>query len=85
MKFQSFAVLPPFWWRDATLEEWVWRDIAPGAATCYSIREADGLRKYGSAWTNKPELAERLAGRRGVSKAAAKDAADGVFEAIGEA
>lgn len=33
---------------------------------------------------NKPELAERLAGRTGVSKAAAKDAADGVFEAIGE-
>ncbi len=34
---------------------------------------------------NKSELAERLAGRRGMSKAAAKDAVDGVFEVIGEA
>ena len=33
---------------------------------------------------NKAELAERLAGRTGMSKAAAKDAVDGVFEAIGE-
>ena len=34
---------------------------------------------------NKGELAERLAGRTGMSKAAAKDAVDGVFETIGEA
>ena len=34
---------------------------------------------------NKSELAERLAGRTGMSKAAAKDAVDGVFEAIGKA
>ena len=34
---------------------------------------------------NKSELAERLAGRTGMSKAAAKDAVDGVFEVIGEA
>ena len=34
---------------------------------------------------NKGELAERLAGRTGISKAAAKDAVDGVFETIGEA
>ena len=34
---------------------------------------------------NKSELAERLAGRTGMSKAAAKDAGDGVFEVIGEA
>ena len=34
---------------------------------------------------NKSELAERLAGRTGMSKAAAKDAVDGVFEAIGDA
>ena len=34
---------------------------------------------------NKPELAERLAGRTGMSKAAAKDAVHGVFEAIAEA
>ena len=34
---------------------------------------------------NKSELAERLAGRTGMSKAAARDAVDGVFEAIGEA
>ncbi len=34
---------------------------------------------------NKGELAERLAGRTGMTKAAAKDAVDGVFEAIGEA
>ena len=34
---------------------------------------------------NKSELAERLAGRTGMSKAAAKDAVDGVFETIGEA
>lgn len=33
---------------------------------------------------NKGELAERLAGRTGMSKAAAKDAVDGVFEVIGE-
>ena len=34
---------------------------------------------------NKSELAERLASRTGVSKAAAKDAVDGVFDIIGEA
>ncbi len=34
---------------------------------------------------NKSELAERLAGRTGMSKAAAKDAVDGVFEVIAEA
>ena len=34
---------------------------------------------------NKSELAERLAGRTGMNKAAAKDAIDGVFETIGEA
>ena len=34
---------------------------------------------------NKPELAERLADRTGMSKAAAKHAVDGVFETIGEA
>ena len=34
---------------------------------------------------NKSELAERLAGRTGMSKAAAKGAVDGVFETIGEA
>ena len=59
--------------------------VAPGGGTCYSIREADGLVENGSAWMNKSELAERLAGRTGMSKAAAKDAVDGVFETIGEA
>lgn len=34
---------------------------------------------------NRSELAERLAGRTGMSKAAARDAVDGVFEAITEA
>ena len=34
---------------------------------------------------NKSELAERLAGRTGMSKAAARDAVDGVFQEIGEA
>ena len=34
---------------------------------------------------NRPELAERLASRTGMSKAAAMDAVDGVFKAIGEA
>ncbi len=34
---------------------------------------------------NKSELAERLADRTGMSKAAAKDAVDGVFDTIGEA
>ncbi len=34
---------------------------------------------------NKSELADRLAGRTGMSKAAAKDAVDGVFDVIGEA
>lgn len=34
---------------------------------------------------NKSDLAERLAGRAGMSKAAAKDAVDGVFEVIGDA
>ena len=34
---------------------------------------------------NKSQLAERLAGRTGMSKAVAKNAVDGVFEAIGEA
>ena len=34
---------------------------------------------------NKSELAERLAGRTGMSRSAAKDAVDGVFKVIGEA
>ena len=34
---------------------------------------------------NKSELGERLAGRTGMTKAAAKDAVDGMFEVIGEA
>ena len=34
---------------------------------------------------NKSELAERLSGRTGMSKTAAKDAVDGVFKMIGEA
>ena len=34
---------------------------------------------------NKSQLAERLAGCEGMSKAGAKDAVDGVFEVIGEA
>lgn len=34
---------------------------------------------------NKGELAARLAGRTGMSRAAAKDAVDGVFATIGEA
>ena len=34
---------------------------------------------------NKVELAERLAARTGMNKAAAKDAVDGVFEVIGQA
>ena len=34
---------------------------------------------------NKSEIGERLAGRTGMSKAEAKDAVDGVFEAIAEA
>ena len=34
---------------------------------------------------NKSKLAEHLAGRTGMSKAAARDAVDGVFETIGEA
>ena len=34
---------------------------------------------------NKSQLAKRLAGCAGMSKAGAKDAVDGVFEAIGEA
>ena len=50
-----------------------------------SIRAADRLRECESAWMNRPELAERLAGRTEMSKAAAKDADDGVFETIGEA
>ena len=33
---------------------------------------------------NKSELAERLAGRTGSSRAAAKDAVDGVFDVISE-
>ena len=33
----------------------------------------------------KVELAERLAARMGMNKAAAKDAVDGVFEVIGQA
>ena len=59
--------------------------VAPVGGTCYSIREADGLREIRSAWMNKSELAERLAGRTGMSKAAAKDAVNGVFETIGDA
>ena len=34
---------------------------------------------------NKVELAERLAARTGMNKVGAKDAVDGVFEAIGQA
>lgn len=34
---------------------------------------------------NKGQLAERLAGRTGMSRATAKDAVDGVFATIGEA
>ena len=34
---------------------------------------------------NKGDLAKRLAGRTGMSRAAAKDAVDGAFKAIGEA
>ncbi len=34
---------------------------------------------------NKPEIAERLAARTGMNKAAAKDALDAVFEVIAEA
>ena len=34
---------------------------------------------------NKSQLAERLAGRTGMSKAVAKHAVDGVFERIGDA
>ena len=34
---------------------------------------------------NKAEIGDHLAGRLGLSKAVAKDAVDGVFEAIGEA
>ncbi len=34
---------------------------------------------------NKSELGERLADRTGMTKAAAKDAVDGMFEVIGEA
>lgn len=59
--------------------------VASGGATCYSIPKSDGLVENGSTRMNKSELAERLAGRTGMSKAAAKDAVDGVFETIGEA
>ncbi len=34
---------------------------------------------------NRTELGERLANRKGMTKAAAKDAVDGMFEVIGEA
>ena len=34
---------------------------------------------------NKSKLGERLADRTGMTKAAAKDAVDGVFDVIGEA
>ena len=34
---------------------------------------------------NKGEMADRLAARTGLNKAAARDAVDGVFETIGEA
>ena len=34
---------------------------------------------------NKSELAERLAVRTGMNKAAAKDAVDGIFDEVGEA
>ena len=34
---------------------------------------------------NKSEIGDRLAGRLGLNKAVAKEAVDGVFEAIGEA
>ena len=34
---------------------------------------------------NKSEIGDRLAGRLGLNKAVARDAVDGVFEAIGEA
>ena len=67
----------------ATLAEPVCRDIASNSAACYSRRKADGLHDNGSASMKKVELAERLAARMGMNKAAAKDAVDGVFEAIG--
>ena len=34
---------------------------------------------------NKSDIGDRLAGRLGLNKAVARDAVDGVFEAIGEA
>ena len=55
------------------------------SATCYSVRKSDGLVENGSGWMNKSELAERLTGWTGMTRAAAKDAFDGVFEVIGEA
>ena len=69
--------------RNIVLER-VCRDIAPCTATCYSIKKAAGVRENGSAWMNNADLAERLAGRPGMNKVAAKDAVDGVFETIGD-
>ena len=70
--------------RDTTLAEPVCRLSRPAPQRA-THSEADGLVENGSACMNKSELAERLAGRTGMSKAAAKDAVDGVFETIGEA
>ena len=69
------------------------RDIHRAALRGYRARQRDVLLNSGSgwpwreqgAWMNNSELAERLAGRTGMSKAAAKVAVDGVFEAIGDA
>ena len=71
--------------RDAALAEPCCRDIARVSTTFYSIRKVAGLGENGGAGITKSELAERLASGTGMSKAAAKDAVDGVFEAIGEA
>ena len=59
--------------------------VAPGDRTCYSIPKSDGLGGTRGARMNRSELAERLADRTGMSKGAAKDAVDGVFETIAEA
>ena len=43
------------------------------------------LRGQGEESMNKGEMADRLAARTGLNKAAARDVVDGVFETIGEA
>ena len=42
-----------------------------------------GLRGQGEESMNKGEMADRLAARTGLNKAAARDAVDGVFATIG--